>query len=112
MIRALIIIKAANLADARQIAQGAPFHVSAETAEDLFEPANEVLSEDGQTVITPATMFWASGQFTQEHYDAMSAQAAGLDWAFVDAYSLDDAGFPTQRLAQLQGQSLFAARKR
>jgi hypothetical protein len=113
MIRALITLKAANLNDAIALAQQAPFHVPAEKAVDLFVPANEERSEDGLTVITPATLFWASGEFSEAHFEAMSTQADGLDWASVDTYNLlTDPDFPSTKLAELEGQTLFAAPKR
>lgn len=113
MTRALITIKAANIEDARLIAQSPPFNVPAADAETLFIPANEQRSEDSFTTVTPATLFWASGQFSDEHFAAMSAQSAGLDWASVDAYdSLNDPEFPQRRLAELQVLPVFSAPKR
>lgn len=113
MTRALISIKAANIEDARAIAQAPPFNVSAEVAAALFVPANEIRSEDTLTITTPATIFWASGEFDDLHFAAMSSQAAGLDWASVDAYDLlNDPGFPARRLIELQAQPIFAAPKR
>lgn len=109
--RALISIKAANIDDARAIAQGAPFNVSAETAAVLFVPANEERTPDGFTITTPATIFWASGEFDDVHFAAMASQAAGLDWASVDAYDLlSDPGFPARRLAELEAMSTFSVR--
>lgn len=109
--RALISIKAANIDDARVIAQGPPFNVSAETAAVLFVPANEERTPDGSTITTPATIFWASGEFSDEHFSAMSTQAAGLDWASVDAYDLlEDPGFPLRRLVELEAMSTFSVR--
>lgn len=41
----------------------------------------------------------------------MSAQAAGLDWASVDAYDLlEDPGFPLRRLVELEALSTFSVR--
>lgn len=111
MTRALICIKAANIETARTIAQEPPFSVPAEVAETLFVPANEIRSADTMTITTPATIFWASGEFSDEHFTAMSTQAAGLDWAAVDAYDLlNDPGFPARRLAELEALSTFSVR--
>lgn len=111
MIRALVSIKAANIEEARAIAQAPPFNVPDEVAAALFVPANEIRSEDTLTITTPATIFWASGEFDDVHFAAMSAQAAGLDWASVDAYDLlSDPGFPARRLAELEAMSTFSVR--
>ena len=111
MIRALVSIKAENIEAARVIAQGAPFNVPAAEAESLFVPANEIRGADGMTITTPATIFWAAGEFSDEHFAAMSVQAAGLDWASVDEYDLlNDPGFPARRLAELEALSTFSVR--
>lgn len=109
MIRALVSIKAANIEEARAIAQAPPFNVPAEITAELFVPANEVLSEDGHVVLIPATIFWASGEFDTATFEAMSEQAAGLKWASVDEYDLiNDPGYPARRLIELEGMLSFS----
>lgn len=109
MIRALISIKATNIEEARAIAQAPPFNVPAETAAVLFVPANEVRSENGFDILVPATIFWASGEFDTATFEAMSEQAAGLNWAAVDEYDLiNDPGYPARRLIELEGMLSFS----
>lgn len=109
MIRALVSIKATNIEEARAIAQAPPFNVPAGLAQDLFVPANEVRSEDGLIILIPATIFWASGEFDEATYEAMSEQAAGLNWASVDEYDLvNDPGYPARRLIELEGMLHFS----
>jgi hypothetical protein len=111
MIRALVSIKAANIEEARAIAQAPPFNVPAEIAANLFVPANEVRNAEGTVILIPATIFWASGEFDDVHFAAMASQAAGLDWASVDSYDLlNDPGFPARRLAELEAMSTFSVR--
>ena len=64
MTRGLIIVKAANVERLGTLAQQPPFEVLPETQRRRFYcPANPVYAEDGMTITTPATLYWASGVF-------------------------------------------------
>lgn len=113
MTRGLIIVKAANVEQARTLAQQPPFEVLPETAAAFLVPANAVYAEDGMTLATPATLYWASGAFEDAFWAAVVQAAEVYDWGGAWEYDLDaDPDFPRTKLAEIEGQALFAARKR
>lgn len=113
MIRGLIIVKAANVEQARTLAQQPPFEVLLETAAAFLVPANAVYAEDGMTITTPATLYWASGVFETAFWAAVVQAAAFYDWGGAWEYDpATDPTFPQTKLAEIEGQALFAARKR
>lgn len=110
MTRGLIIVKAENVEQAHMLAQQPPFEVLPETAAAFLVPANAVYAEDGMTIATPATLYWASGVFEDAFWAAV-VQAAGVyDWGGAWEYDPDtDPTFPQTKLAEIEGQALFAA---
>ncbi len=113
MIRGLIIVKAAHVEEARTLAQQPPFSTTPENAASFLVPANAEYGEDGFTINTPATLYWASGEFEPAFWDAIEQAADALDWGGAWPYDRDtQPGFPLTKLAELEGQTLFAAPKR
>lgn len=113
MTRGLIIVKAANVEQARTLAQQPPFEVLPETAAAFLVPANPVYAEDGMTITTPATLYWASGVFEDAFWAAVVQTAEVYNWGGAWEYDPDtDPTFPQTKLAEIEGQALFAARKR
>lgn len=113
MTRGLIIVKAANVEQARTLAQQPPFSALPETAAAFLVPANAVYAEDGMTIATPATLYWASGVFEDAFWAAVVQAASAYEWGGAWEYDLDAApDFPSIKLAEIEGQALFAPRKR
>lgn len=111
MTRGLIIIKAANVAQARTLAQQPPFEVLPETAAAFLVPANPVYAEDGMTIATPATLYWASGVFEDTFWAAVVQAAAAYDWGGAWEYDLDaDPTFPQRPLASMNANESFSVR--
>jgi hypothetical protein len=96
MTRLLLIIKAEYLSSARAMAEDAPFSLTAEEAARMFVPAG---SADGRP---PATHYWASGVFTQEHGLALANLSSSLPGADMEDYDIQtDPTFPQRRLEEL-----------
>ena len=108
MIRGLIIVKAAHVEEARTLAQQPPFSISAETAAAFLVPANPVYSGDGMTITTPATLYWASGEFEPAFWAGILQAADALDWGGAWEYDIDnDPSFPQTKLAEIADEPLF-----
>lgn len=113
MIRGLIIVKAAHVEQARLLAQQPPFSVLPEIAAAFLVPANAVYAEDGMTLTTPATLYWASGVFEDAFWHGIQQAADSYDWGGAWEYDADaDPTFPQTKLAEVVTQPLFAAPKR
>jgi|LakMenEpi03Aug12_release.lakeMendotaPanAssembly.Ray.scaffolds.fasta_scaffold121058_7 hypothetical protein len=83
MTRALLIITAEHLPDARAMAKVPPFSLSPACAATLFVPAG---SPSGAA---PATHYWASGLFTPDQIAALRQLVDSLPWAKCHEYKLD-----------------------
>ena len=109
MIRGLIIVKAANVEQARTLAQQPPFSATPENAAAFLVPANPVRAEDGMTITTPATLYWASGVFEDAFWAAIVQAADAYDWGGAWEYDMEThPDFPKAKLAEIQFQPLFA----
>lgn len=101
MKRGLIIVKAANVEQARTLAQQPPFSATPEVAAAFLVPANALCDEFG-TVLSPATLFWASGVFEDAFWAGIVQAAAALDWGGAWEYDMEaDPGFPARKLAEI-----------
>ena len=83
MTRALLLITADHLSNARAMAEVPPFSLSPADAANLFVPAG---SPSGAA---PATHYWASGLFNPDQIAALRQLSASLPWAEVYDYDLD-----------------------
>ena len=83
MTRALLLITADHLPNARAMAEVPPFSLSPADAATLFVPAG---SPSGAA---PATHYWASGLFTPDQIAALRQLVASLPWAESHEYDLD-----------------------
>lgn len=102
MIRGLIIVKAENVEQARTLAQQPPFSATPEDAAAFLVPANPVRSEDGMTIIAPATLYWASGVFEPTFWAAIVQAADAYDWGGAWEYDMEtQPDFPQSKLAAL-----------
>jgi hypothetical protein len=111
MTRGLIIVKAANIEEARTLAQQPPFSATAESAADFLVPANPVYAEDGMTISTLATLYWASGEFDPSFWADIVQAADALDWGGAWHYDIDnDPSFPQTKLAEIEGLTTFSIR--
>ena len=93
--RALIVIPAANLAEARAIAVE---HLgqTEEQAALSFVPAGSPTGE------APATHYWLSAQVSPENTAKLPSLAASLLWARVEEYDLvTQPGRPVEVLAEM-----------
>lgn len=109
MTRGLIIVKAAHVEEARTLAQQPPFSATPEAAASFLVAANPVYAEDGMTITTPATLYWASGVFEDAFWAAVVQAAEAYDWGGAWEYDLDAApDFPLTKLAEIEGQALLA----
>lgn len=96
MTRALLIILAEHVDSARALATASPFNMTDEQAAELLVPAGS------PTGALPATHWWASGQFTATHWQAIQGLAMLLPWADAHEYNLTtDPDFPASRLSAL-----------
>ncbi len=96
MTRALLIILAEHVDSARALATATPFSLTEEQAAELFVPAGS------PTGAAPATHWWAAGQFTDLHWQAIQGLAMLLPWADCHTYDLiEDPDFPQSQLAAL-----------
>jgi hypothetical protein len=82
MTRALLLITADHLSNARAMAEVPPFSLSPASAATLFVPAG---SPSGAA---PATHYWASGHFTPDQIAALRQLVASLPWAECHEYDL------------------------
>lgn len=111
MTRGLIIVKAANVEQARTLAQQPPFSVLPETAAAFLVPANAVYTEDGITITTPATLYWASGVFEDAFWAAVVQAAAAYEWGGAWEYDPDtDPTFPQRQIASMNANESFSVR--
>ena len=109
MIRGIIIVKAAHVEEARTLAQQPPFSTTPESAAAFLVSANNVYAEDGLTITTPATLYWASGEFEDAFWTGIVQAAAALDWGGAWEYDIDnDPTFPQAKLAEITGAPLFS----
>lgn len=100
MTQGLIIVKAAHVEEARTLAQQPPFLVTPEDAAAFLVPANPVYS--GMQMVTPATLYWASGSFEDPFWAGITQAASALDWVGAWEYDLDnDPTFPQTKLAEI-----------
>lgn len=107
----LIIVKAANVEQARTLAQQPPFSVLPETAAAFLVPANPVYAADGLTLTTPATLYYASGLFEDDFWQAIVQAAAALDWGGAWEYDMDtDPTFPQRQIASMNANESFSVR--
>ena len=61
------------------------------------------------TIATPATLYWASG-VSEDAFGRLWCKRRGLDWGGAWEYDPDtDPTFPQTKLAEIEGQALFAA---
>lgn len=111
MIRGLIIVKAANVEQARTLAQQPPFSTTPEAAAAFLVPANPVYAADGLTLTTPATLYYASGLFEDDFWQAIGQAAAALDWGGAWEYDMDtDPTFPQRQIASMNANESFSVR--
>lgn len=111
MTRGLIIVKAANVEQARALAQQPPFSATPETAAAFLVPANAVYGIDGLTITTPATLYYASGLFEDDFWQAIVQAAAALDWGGAWEYDMDtDPTFPQRQIASMNANESFSVR--
>ena len=100
MIRGLIIIKAEHVEEARTLAQQPPFSATQKDVAAFLVPANLVYS--GMTIPTPATLYWASGEFDPVFWSSIVQTAAALDWGGAWEYDINnDPNFPQNKLAEI-----------
>lgn len=108
MIRGLIIVKAAHVAQARTLAQQPPFSVAPETVENFLVPANPVRDDFG-VVTSPATLFWASGLFESDFWTAVVQAAAAFEWGGAWEYDPEtDPTFPQTKVAEVAALETFS----
>ena len=101
MTRGLLIILAEHVDSARALATASPFNLTEEDAAKLFVPAASPTGD------APATHWWAAGQFSDVHWNAILGLAMLLPWADCHAYDLATQPlFPEQQLATLGLQPL------
>jgi len=113
MIRGLIIVKAANVEEARTLAQQPPFSATPESAAAFLVPVNPVYAQDGMTITTPATLYWASGVFEDSFWAGIVQAADAYDWGGAWEYDMEtQPDFPAAKLIEISGQTLFSGRKR
>lgn len=111
MIQGLIIVKAAHVEEARTLAQQPPFSTTPDAAAAFLVPANPVYDEDGLTITTPATLYWASGVFEDAFWASIAQAAGALDWGGAWEYDLDaDPTFPQRQLASMNANESFSVR--
>lgn len=109
MTRGLIIVKAEHVKEARALAQQPPFSTTPDAAAAFLVPANPVYDEDGLTITTPATLYWASGVFEDAFWASIAQAAAALDWGGAWEYDIDnDPLFPQTKLAEIASQETFS----
>lgn len=109
MTRGLIIVKAAHVEEARTLAQQPPFSAAPESAAAFLVPANPVY--EGMNLVTPATLYWASGEFDPAFWGGIVQASAALDWGGAWEYDLDNnPTFPQTKLAEVEGQTTFSIR--
>jgi hypothetical protein len=109
MTRGFIIVKAAHVEEARTLAQQPPFSATPESAAAFLVPANNVYAEDGLTITTPATLYWASGEFEDAFWTGIVQAADALDWGGAWEYDIDnDPTFPQAKLAELSSLETFS----
>lgn len=83
MTRALVIVEAAHLVEARGLLLGEPFHYTPEMAAGTFVPAGSMTGEE------PATHYWLSAQMSPVKWAACQALAAARAWAWCFDYDLE-----------------------
>ena len=111
MTRGLIIVKAAHVEEARTLAQQPPCSATPGAAAAFLVPANPVYAEDGLTITTPATLYWASGEFEDAFWTGIVQAAAALDWGGAWEYDIENnPTFPHIKLAEVEGQTTFSIR--
>jgi hypothetical protein len=109
VIRGLIIVKSAHVAEARALAQQPPFSTTPENAAAFLVAANTVYAEDGLTITTPATLYWASGQFEPAFWAGIVQAAAALDWGGAWEYDMEtQPDFPQTKLAEISSLETFS----
>lgn len=107
MIRGLIIVKAAHVEEARTLAQQPPFSATPEAGAAFLAPANNVYAEDGMTITTPATLYWASGEFDPAFWAGIVQAATALSWGGAWEYDIDnEPAFPQTKLAEILALNL------
>lgn len=94
--RALVIIEAAHLADARNLLLQPPFSHTAEEAADTFVPAGSASGAG------PASHWWLSAALRDESWTDCEQMCGALGWAQCFAYDLAAApGFPEAKLNEM-----------
>lgn len=111
MTRGLIIVKAANVEQARTLAQQPPFSTTPEAAAAFLVPANPVYAADGLTLTTPTTLYYASGLFEDAFWHAIVQAASALEWGGAWTYDMDaDPTFPQRQIASMNANESFSVR--
>lgn len=99
MIRALVIIETAHLAEAWSMLQMSPFEQTPEQAAESFVPMGSPTGNE------PATHYWLSAQFSPGAFAAAQQACEALPWASCFDYT--DPAFPAQKRAELGLQPLI-----
>ncbi len=101
--RALVIIEADHLADARGMLLQPPFNHSAEQAATTFVPAGSPTGD------APATHWWLSSEMSAEAWAACQQVCASLPWAQCSDYDSTQApAYPKQKLSELGLQPIHS----
>lgn len=107
MKRAIVIITADILADARGLLQSAPFSQTPAEAASTFVPAGSA------TGAAPATHYWCSTDMTPESWAACQHLCDQMAWAECFEYDLAaNPNFPGLKLAEMGLQPLKVSIKR
>ncbi len=108
MIRGLVIVKAENVEQARLLAQQPPFSISEQNAASFLVPANPTFSQDGLSIISPATLYWASGLFEEDFWNDVEQAASVYSWGGAWSYDLqNDPNFPKAKLQEVISSGLL-----
>jgi hypothetical protein len=111
MTRGLIIVKVANVEQARMMVQQLSFAATPEEAAAFLVPANPVYAADGMTITTPATLYYASGLFEDDFWQAVVQTASALKWCGTWEYDTDaDPTFPQRQIASINVGESFSVR--
>ncbi len=103
MTRGIIIVKAEHVKEARALAQQPPFSTTPDAADAFLIPANPVYDEDGLTITTPATLYWASGVFEDAFWAAIVQAADTHDWGGAWEYNMEtNPNFPQEQLSVIK----------
>lgn len=94
MIRALVIIEASYLSQAREMLQMSPFDQSPEQAAESFVPMGSLTGNE------PATHYWLSAMFRPEAWETAQKIRKTLTWA--NCFSYENSSFPFSKRKEMK----------